>query len=32
MGMNSELLDFRRSDEEMERIKLIVALGNEHAS
>ena len=30
MGMNSELLDFRRSDEEMERIKLIFELGAEH--
>ena len=32
MGANSGLLDFKRSDEEMERIKLIVALGNEHSS
>jgi len=32
MGMNSELLDFGRSDDEMERIKLIVALGNENSS
>jgi len=30
--MNSELLDFGRSDDEMERIKLIVALGNENSS
>jgi hypothetical protein len=32
MGMNSELLDFRRSDEEMERIKLILVLGTENSS
>ncbi len=30
--MNSGLLDFRRSDEEMERIKLILDLGSEHTN
>ena len=30
MGANSGLLDFKRSDEEMERIKLIFELGAEH--
>ncbi len=32
MGMNKGLLEFSRSEDEMERIKLILDLGSEHTN